>query len=61
MLECDAVAMLAERIDRANRDGRRDQAVCLAGDFHGVLAKMPRPGPDDVGAILRAALNEAPP
>jgi len=25
-----------------------------------VLAKMPRPGPDDVGAILRAAMNEDP-
>jgi DNA-binding GntR family transcriptional regulator len=144
VLECGAVAMLAERIDRARlapldahlererraqRDGRRDEAVRLAGDFHGVLAdlfgnpelsasvrglvsrtqlfvalfespeaggcsvaeheavvralrrrdapaavramaghlehvehrvlaKMPRPGPDDVGAILRAAMNE---
>jgi DNA-binding GntR family transcriptional regulator len=146
VLECGAVAMLAERADRARlapldaqlererrarRDGRRDEAVRLAGDFHGVLAdlfdnpelsasvrglvartqlfvalfespeaggcsvaeheavvralrrrdpaaavramaehlghvehrvlaRMPRPGPDDVGTILRAAMDETP-
>jgi len=32
--------------------------VVGAGVFHRVPAKMPRPGPDDVGAILRAAMNE---
>jgi len=144
VLECGAVAMLAERIDRvrlapldvllererrAQREGRRDEAVRLAGDFHAVLAdlfdnpelsasvrgliartqlfvalfespeaggcsvgeheavvralrrrdapaairamaghlehvehrvlaRMPKPGPDDVDAILRAAMNE---
>lgn len=146
VLECGAVALLAERLERdrlapladllarerrAQREGRRDEAVRLAGDFHlvlvdlfgnpelsaslralvartqlfvalfesahdggcaideheavmaalrrrdaqaairamaghldhvehRVLARMPRPEPDDVGAILRAAMEHAP-
>ncbi|MFM1990686.1 MAG: hypothetical protein RJA99_3643 [Pseudomonadota bacterium] len=146
VLECGAVAMLAERIERerlapladllarerrAQRAGRRDEAVRLAGDFHlvlvdlfgnaelsaslralvartqlfvalfesahdggcavdeheavmsalrrrdaqaairamaghldhveqRVLARMPKPEPDDVGAILRAAMEHVP-